>query len=159
MPVIRVEFTADGLERAIAEVKAYRDKVEQADTAIVKRLTEDGVKQAQDLVAYMNAIDTGELAGSIQGDAKDKRGVIRAEAGHAAYVEFGTGVVGAGAPHPNPIGWAYDVNGHGEKGWMYPGDDGKWHWTKGMPSRPYMYETAQMMAQAVPDVAAEVLQS
>ena len=29
----------------------------------------------------------------------------------------------------------------GEKGWFYF-KNGEWHWTKGMPSRPFMYNTA-----------------
>ena len=159
MPIIRCVLTRESLDDAIAKVKEYRDRLDKADEAIVKRLTNDGAKQAQELVSYMNAVDTGELMGSIMGEANGKTGRITAGTDHAAYVEFGTGVVGAGSPHPNPVGWAYDVNGHGDAGWYYPGDDGKLHWTRGMPSRPYMYDTAQMMAQAVPDVVAEELQS
>lgn len=158
MKVIKCTLTADSIDQAITELKAYRDAVEQADAAVVKRLTEDGAKQAQELVSYMNAVDTGELMGSIVGEAQEKRGVIRATAGHAAYVEFGTGVVGARSPHPGGS-WVYDVNGHGDKGWNYYGDDGRLHWTKGMPSRPYMWDTAQMLAEAAPDIVAEVLQS
>ena len=159
MPIIRCTLTADSLDKAIAQVKAYGDKVRQAEMVIVKRLAEDGAKQAQDLVAYINAVDTGELMGSITHEESGNTGKIIAGAEHAAYVEFGTGVVGAGSPHPNPVGWAYDINGHGEAGWIYKGDDGHLHWTRGMASRPYMYDTAQMMAQAVPDVVAEELQS
>ena len=62
----------------------------------------------------------------------------------AAFVEFGTGVVGKSNPHPDTglANWKYDTNNHGEAGWWYF-NDGEWHWTKGMPSRPFMYETAQ----------------
>ena len=157
MPIIRCTLTVDSLDKAIAEVKAYGDKVRQAETVIVKRLAEDGAKQAQDLVAYMNAVDTGELMGSITHEESGNTGKIIAGAEHAAYVEFGTGVVGAGSPHPNPVGWAYDINGHGEAGWIYKGDDGHLHWTRGMASRPYMYDTAQMLAEAVPQIAEEAL--
>lgn len=31
------------------------------------------------------------------------------------------------------------------------------HWTKGMPSRPYMFDTAQMMRKQVPQMAKELL--
>lgn len=76
--------------------------------------------------------------------------------GYAMFVEYGTGVVGADNPHPNPArsGWVYDINSHGEEGWWYQtveGDPnptkyitstGEWlAWTKGMPSRPFMYMT------------------
>lgn len=159
MPVIKFDLSAEGISRALEELKVYGESVKSLDERVVKRLAKDGAENARQLVAYMDAIDTGELSGSIIDEVSDKTGYVKATAPHAAYVEFGTGVVGAGAPHPAPIGWAYDVNGHGEAGWMYPGDDGKWHWTKGMASRPYMYDTAQMMAQAVPQIVEEELQS
>ena len=160
MPIIQCVLTRESLDEAIAKVKEYRDRLDKADEAIVKRLTNDGAKQAQELVSYMNAVDTGELMSSIIGEANGKTGKITAGTDHAAFVEFGTGVVGLASQHPQPIaGWKYDKNGHGDAGWYYYGDDGKKHWTRGMPSRPYMYDTAQMMAQAVPDVVAEELQS
>ena len=157
MPIIHVELSAAGLDAAIAELKEYQQKVEGLGVKVVKRLAADGAANARELASFMNAVDTGELVGSIVGEASGENGSIKATAGHAAYVEFGTGVVGAGSPHP--IGWAYDVNGHGDEGWHYIGDDGHLHWTKGMPSRPYMYDTARMMAEAVPDIVAEELQS
>jgi len=71
----------------------------------------------------------------------------------ALYVEYGTGIVGANNSHPSPKGWVYDVNSHGEQGWMYPTNesdpnptkkmhDGQWYaWTKGQKSKPFMYNT------------------
>ena len=72
--------------------------------------------------------------------------VIYTDCPWAAYVEFGTGVVGEKSPHPNKsmAGWKYDVNSHGEAGWYYF-KDGEWHWTNGMISRPFMYETGQQL--------------
>lgn len=78
------------------------------------------------------------------------------EDGYAMFVEFGTGVVGEDNPHPNPSmsNWIYDINEHGESGWWYQSREndpnptkyitksGQWlAWTKGMPSRPFMYLT------------------
>lgn len=74
---------------------------------------------------------------------------------------MGTGVVGAQNPNPNNSvpGWVYDVNEHGEAGWVYFKEkDGKYHWTKGIPSRPYMYDTAQILRDSIPDVAKEELE-
>lgn len=84
-----------------------------------------------------------------------KTGVsIRVNKEYAMFVEYGTGIVGVGNPHPKPeAGWLYDMNNHGEKGWYYPttSDDPNPHkhmydgqlygWTKGQASRPFMYET------------------
>lgn len=73
----------------------------------------------------------------------------------AMYLEFGTGIVGKSNPHPNPmIGWVYDINSHGEKGWWYPTVSSdpnpiKWTdksgqlraWTKGRPASPFVFDT------------------
>lgn len=82
---------------------------------------------------------------------KTKNGVVlTAGADYAMFVEYGTGIVGATNPHPHP--WAYDINGHGDNGWYYPTTDDDpnpnkhvyngqlYAWTKGMPSRPFMYK-------------------
>ena len=60
------------------------------------------------------------------------------------FNEMGTGITGANNPHPNPDGpfksWRYDVNEHGEKGWVYPKEDGTFGWTRGLPSRHMFYD-------------------
>lgn len=66
---------------------------------------------------------------------------------YALYVEYGTGIVGQGSPHPVP--WAYDINDHGEKGWTYF-KEGSWHHTRGMPARPYMYDTIRWVRSYSP---------
>ena len=44
----------------------------------------------------------------------------------------------------------------GRVGWFFPGDDGKYYFTEGQPSRPFMYETALMMARQVTPIARQV---
>lgn len=156
MPIIHVDLSAESVGKALEQIKAYRDKVESLGERVVRRLAEDGAEQARDLVP----VDTGDLMSSIDAEVDGDKGYVRAYAEHAAFVEFGTGVVGAGSPHPNPVGWAYDVNGHGEAGWVYPSaKDGHFYWTKGQPAKPFMYDTAQLLAEAAPDVVAEELKS
>lgn len=80
---------------------------------------------------------------------------------YAAYVEFGTGVIGENSPHPDTsiAGWKYDINDHGEAGWIYF-KDGKRHWTNGMPARPFMFETAQYLSDmsVINHIAREVFE-
>lgn len=156
---IRVTLSAAEIDRAIRELDDYAEKVEKLGETVVKRLTQDGVTTAQEMAMYMNAYDSGELVNGIVEEYRDGKGYIHSTAPHTAYVEMGTGVVGQGSPNPNGSypGWAYDVNGHGEAGWNYIGKDGKLHWTKGMPSRPFLYDTAQILKEAVPDVVTEEL--
>ena len=121
-----------------------------------------GVETAKMKVRQYNAVYTGELLNSIN---YEQGAVIQSGAtwivytgcDWAKFVEFGTGIVGKQNPHPDTgiIGWKYDVNDHGEAGWFYY-LDGKWHWTKGMPSRPFMYETSIELAEKIAKVAKEV---
>lgn len=61
----------------------------------------------------------------------------------ATYSEYGTGIIGSQTPHPDPkMGWKYDVNEHGEKGWRYQNEAGQWVHTKGLPSAPVYMITA-----------------
>lgn len=126
---------------------------------LFEALIDYGVEVAKAQVREMDAFYTGELESSIEGyfSPAMKVGIIRAGAPYAVYVEFGTGVVGQGSPHPAPAGWRYDVNNHGEAGWWYFNDrDQKWHWTKGIESRPFMYNTARELERECGRIAREV---
>lgn len=160
MPTIKVTLGSASISNAIAQLEDYQRKVENLGEKVTKRLTEDGVKQAQDYAMYMNAYDSGELVDSIVPEYRDNKGYIHSTAPHSAFVEMGTGIMGQNAPNSNNTvpGWVYDVNEHGEKGWYYIGRDGRKHWTKGMPSRPFMYDTAQTIRQSVQYVVEDELQ-
>lgn len=75
------------------------------------------------------------------------------------YREFGTGIVGSENPHVQEylaqVGWKYDVNEHGEKGWIYPREDGSFGWTKGLPAEKRFYEATKRMKEQLPKIAKE----
>lgn len=72
------------------------------------------------------------------------------------YREYGTGIVGSNNPHPDIMtGWKYDVNEHGEKGWIYPKGDGTYGWTKGLPAEKKFYEAMERMEAALPKIVKE----
>lgn len=137
------------MRKAAAEVRAYKTRVENLAQNLVAELAAQGAQIA--LVEAEGIRDTGKLLSSIVSEFGGNYGYVKCKCGYAVFVEFGTGVVGSGKPHPDIsiAGWKYDVNGHGELGWWYPDKDGKMHWTKGMPSRPFMYNTAQRLRQIV----------
>jgi len=97
-------------------------------------VTESSVA-VMDAAKILVPVDTGELRSSIamQVELKGKIvvGTIYAGANHAAFVEYGTGLIGAAAPHPPlptegvPItgSWIYDYKG---QGWI------------GMAARPFL---------------------
>ncbi len=150
------------MRKAAAEVRAYKARIEKLAVDLTAELAAQGAQIA--LVEAADIKDTGTLLSSIVGEAGGNYGFVKCKCGYAVYVEFGTGVVGSKKQHPDLsiVGWRYDVNGHGELGWWYPttysdpnpykrkSKDGKiYAWTKGMPSRPFMYNTAQQLRRLV----------
>lgn len=163
----RYTFTSDlsvkGIEKLKEELINYRDNTLQKKLDLfVERLALEGVIIAKTKIAEKDAVYTGELYNSMnlrRGDAiyNGSQWIVFTDCEWAPYVEFGTGIIGMENPHPNPslASWKYDVNEHGEKGWFYF-KDGEWHWTKGLPSRPFMYETARDLPSTVTRIAREV---
>lgn len=137
------------MRKAAAEVRAYKARIEKLAIELTAELAAQGKQIA--LVEAADIRDTGKLLSSIVEEHSGNYGFVKCKCGYAVFVEFGTGVVGGRSSHPDIsiAGWKYDVNGHGELGWWYPGKDGNYHWTKGMPSRPFMYNTAQQLRKIV----------
>ncbi len=77
-----------------------------------------------------------------------------------AFPEFGTGIVGSQNPHVAEAlelaGWKYDVNEHGEKGWVYPTEDG-YRWTKGQPASKKFWNALQKANEMFPEIGKEEL--
>ena len=172
--IYKSDLSTKGIEKLIDDLINYKKEILQRKIDLfAKTLAEDGVDIAQVNVARLDAIFTGELIASIHkkyGYSKSGRAVyfVVADSYHAAFVEFGTGQLGSegGYPHPFPEGvnWEYNSGktifeiSPGEYGWFYPGDDGKWYFTQGMPSRPFMYETLLELMKTVEKTAKEVFE-
>lgn len=157
--VIRCTLDRKEIDRAIRELKQFKVEFLNKCNQLVEALTDEGVKVAKLEVQQLDAFYTGELWNSIEGyySPTYNVGIIKAGAYYAAYVEFGTGVVGKGSPHPDPQGYQYDVNQHGDEGWVYYDDyTGKFRWTKGFESRPFMYNTARQLEKDCARIAKEV---
>ena len=159
MPKYTIKLNPKDIGRVIKDIEKYKRELTEKVNLLIGELTDHGVEIAKVQVRQLRAWYTGELESSISGYFSPSTGVgiIKAGAPYAVYVEFGTGIVGSGSPHPAPAGWQYDVNAHGESGWWYYNDrDGKMHWTKGMPSRPFMYNTAKQLENECKIIAREV---
>lgn len=161
--VIKVKLEPNSIANAITELQMYKEDLERRVTLLVKALTERGADIARAKIVEMKAYATGELLNSVGSYyfafGGDPVGFIRVNAEYGMFVEFGTGIVGANAkPHPalEAFGWEYDVNQHGEVGWLYPADDGTYRRTRGQASRPFMYETAQELRDEFPAIVKEV---
>ena len=157
---IRFSLSEKDINRAIREVEQYKAELNVKISRLIEVLTDYGVEIAKVQVRQLGAWYTGELESSIEGYFSPSvgAGIIKAGAPYAVYVEFGTGVVGESKPHPKAGDfWEYDINEHGESGWVYYNNrDQKWHWTKGIESRPFMYNTVQILETECTRIAKEV---
>ena len=176
----KTDLSAKGIENLKKALLNYKDNIlQQKVDLLAKTLAENGVDIARVNVAKLDAIFTGELISSIHTKYGGRsKGTVTfylvADSEHAIYVELGTGMVGASKPYPGKLPVIYaqgktirpateDIYVRGElyikKGeyfWTYIGEDGKAHITKGMPSRPFMYETSMELIQLVVRTAKEV---
>lgn len=159
---ITFDLSPRDIDSAIRQLDKYRRDFQKKCDKLLERLAEKGAEVAKLRVVALGKVYTGELQESITGffDSASRTGIIRAGAWYAVYVEYGTGVVGAGSPHPDPDGWIYDVGGHGDEGWTYynPRSDRYQH-TTGEPSAPFMYQTGKELEKLCQKIAEEVFGS
>lgn len=149
-------------------------KLKQIDKAIDVGI-KNGMRKCDELfkAKLLERMDSYQLGGSelsstIRSTVTPNSLSIRMGSKYFMYVEYGTGVVGRDASHPDTsrVGWRYDKNEHGEMGWWYPsstddpnptkyrGKTGWWAWTKGQRARPFMYETWLWGMQRAADIIA-----
>ena len=170
----KTDLSVKGINGLIKELEGYKvNFLHEKFQELTRKIAERGVEIAKANITTLDAIFTGELLGSIH--AKEESAgagkavfFIVADSEHAAFVEFGTGQVGKANSYPYPlpegVKWEYNSGkkiipiGPGQYGWFYPGDDGKWYFTQGMPSRPFMYETLLELMKTVEKAAKEVFE-
>lgn len=170
--VFKTDLSRSGIADLRKQLVDYKNNVlQQKVDLLAKRLAEKGVAIAQNNIATYDAIFTGELISSIEarygGSTKGSAVFyVVADSRHAVFVEFGTGQLGLEGSYPYPfpegVEWNYNTGKtifeieNGQYGWFYPAEDGKWYFTQGMPSRPFMYETAVELMTEIAKTAKEV---
>ena len=170
--VFKTDLSRSGIADLRKQLVDYKNNVlQQKVDLLAKRLAEKGVAIAQTNIATYDAIFTGELISSIEarygGSTKGSAVFyVVADSRHAVFVEFGTGQLGLEGSYPYPfpegVEWNYNTGktifeiADGQYGWFYPAEDGKWYFTQGMPSRPFMYETAVELMTEIAKTAKEV---
>lgn len=140
-------FDSDSIENAVEQLNYYKKDMLNKCEKFVKALAEVGVECAKIHIEEYGAIDTSELYSSLdlkKGDVitNGAKYIVYTDCYYAKFVEFGTGIRGMYNQHPyaSDFGWEYDVNEHGEGGWIYT-KNGTTYWTNGYEARPYMLET------------------
>lgn len=158
-----MKLTPESIQEAIDYVLDYKAGVETASKEVVEIIGELGVETARNKLREYGAVQTTDLLTSVNYVIEEVNGKycvrIVADAPYFKFVEFGTGIVGKDAPdHPlhSEVGWEHDINKHGDKGWYFPGDDGKYYLTKGQPARPFLFETIEELKAAIPEIVRSV---
>lgn len=170
--ILKSDLSVSGIQQLQKDLMRYQEYLTNKAAQLAKRLSEIGVDIAQVQIADLDAIFTGELIASIHSEFKGstKYGAIFAvvtDSQHAAFVCFGTGQRGKDSPYPYPlpegVSWDYNtgktIRYNAKKGtyyWFYPGKDGLWHYTEGLPARPFMYLTSLELQKRIVEVAKEV---
>lgn len=169
---LKADLSVSSIRNLQKELEKYKDSLTYKARLFAERLSERGIEIARVQIADLDAIFTGELIQSLHSEymGSTPYGAIFAtvtDSEHAAFVCFGTGQRGEDKPYPYPlpngVSWDYNVGKTirqnpvtGRYFWFYPGQDGKWHYTEGMPARPFMYFTSMELIREVPKIAKEV---
>lgn len=172
MPKFKATLSVSSILQLQKDLEKYKDSLAYKARLLAERLAERGVEIARVQVAELDAIFTGELIQSLHSEYQGSTpyGAIFAvvtDSEHCAFVEFGVGQRGSDTPYPYPlpdgVSWDYNVGKTIRKNavagryyWFYPGKDGKWHYTEGMPARPFMYLTSLELQNEVVQIAKEI---
>ncbi len=132
-------------------LKKYASQLPKVAENIVTRVSKVGLEDNYKSVEVIPIKNNGNkvIGGIRTTDIKD------------TYKEFGTGIVGSRNPHVSELlaqlGWKYDINEHGEKGWVYPKGDGTYGWTKGISAQKKFYNAMKNMEDSFNAIAIDEL--
>lgn len=169
MTKITVKLSQKGIDKAIKQLQDYKKSLREKSRLLIEKLGDYGLQVCRAKVVEMDIYDTGRLLSTISGyyNSETNSGFITVDCDYAVFVEFGTGTRGIGKPYPAgeimaEVGYQY-MGGtkyvtllDGRIGWYYPTEEGTWRFTEGLPSRPFMYETALDMRRNLDSLIKEV---
>ena len=156
MPKFKINLNPREIDRLIKDIKQYKRELTEKVNLLIGELTDYGVEVAKAQVRELGAWYTGELESSIEGYFSPSVGVgIIKGAPYAVVLNLYRIVVKVNLSFSLIL--REDINGHGESGWWYFNDyTGHPQWTKGIPSRPFMYNTARKLENDCRIIAREV---
>lgn len=165
MPVYKAELSVESLSTLIENVRAYQRKAEAAPGILLDSLVTSGAAELEQNIHGIQDKDGNDLA-TVGSAAFGNNAVIYMHGEQAAYLEYGTGEVGAASPHPQAAkaGWNYasgtkiQTTKDGRKMWRYrqKGTD-NWKYTQGIPAGRVVLRTGISLRNAVANIAGEVL--
>lgn len=161
--IISCTLSDNSLNKAIAELEAYRQSVEAKMLELCRKLADMGAVEIS--LGYARAIYDGAKDIIVNVEPEGNGYVILASGEALLFCEFGAGVTyGYGHPLAGELGMGPGTypsdKGHWDdpNGWYIPKENGGGH-TYGNPPNPVMYQTARDLERAIKQVAQEVFAS
>ena len=159
--VIKMSLSAESIDNAIAELKAYKRLVEIKTNELLEELAKIGVREAS--VRFTTAIYDGVNDSSVTLNDIPGGYSIVAEGKAVAFIEFGAGVYhNPGEPYPNPrpdgiVGIGEYGKGLGKRqAWGFKDDSGELVITHGNPAAMPMWYASEEMRDKILKIAKEV---
>lgn len=144
MKIFKAELSTSSLDALVKKLENYPKELENSLISINQEIANRVYELVMVKVPHANS--TGDLMSSIKKEVTKEFARVYTDNPHAAFAEYGIGVIGAENPHPEASvqGWQYDVNKHGRKGWYYnkgTRENPDIYWTAGYAGVQYMYKT------------------
>ena len=159
--IIQCKLGMQDIDRAIKELKAYKQEFLKKEKQLLERLAEIGVREAS--VRFTTAMYDGTNDVSVSLDTTNNGYVIVAKGQAVAFIEFGAGVYhNTGEPYPNPrpegiVGIGEYGKGKGkQKAWGYKNENDELVITRGNPAAMPMWYASEEMKNSILKVAREV---
>lgn len=174
MEIVINPYDKKSIEKAIKQLKQYKDRIAKKEAEMVRRIAELGLNVAS--LKFANALYAGTNDVVCRMETNGSAATIFAEGEAVGFIEFGTGV-----RHPEYPGFEdYTPPAHGTYGkglganpgwWDYYGDPGnKGHEittksgktkvrTSGNEPAMAMYDAINSMAEQIANIAREVWSS
>ena len=169
---IKFGLSTASVQRAMAELKAYKRWTQEKCDELALELAKRGTYLIRMKIAEYGAIDSGDMISAVSYPEQIEPGkyriTLRVDNGkgdnYALFVEYGTGIKGAGKPHPEAgeAGWRYEVGEKifttrdGRTGWLYPTKSRTVRFTEGQESRPFWHDAAEELPEYIKETVKDV---
>ena len=159
--VIRTTLSEESIDRAISELKRYKQEFLKREKQLLEGLAKIGLKEAS--VRFTTAMYDGTNDVSVRLDETNNGYAIVAEGQAVAFIEFGAGVYhNPSEPYPNPrpsgiVGIGEYGKGRGkQKAWGYKDENDELVITRGNPAAMPMWYASEEIKNSVMKVVREV---
>ena len=156
-----MSLSSKSIDKAIKELRAYRDSLDAKKDKLFEELANIGVKEAS--LRFTTAIYDGVNDSSVTLETIQNGYCIRAEGKAVAFIEFGAGVYhNPSEPYPDPrpegiVGIGEYGKGLGKRqAWGFRDESGELVITHGNPAAMPMWYASEEMRRAIKNKFKEV---